>query len=274
MALIACPECGKEVSDKAAACPYCGNPLKENPETEMSTKADAVSAAQKKNYFKWSLLLWPLYVVEMIVFVFVQLALGLDGKIEEIVYLGILGLITAVNFVLAIPLIRGMVKDNYLKTQSNKISIKGVISLVLCALFLVTSGKSMITSVIGNSDDDSTSMWESQVELSGDEERAVVACSDLQSRLKNPSSLQLNKVVVVEDTEVEHAYYVFIDYSAQNGFGGTTRSVVVYKNGTYYTNDSDESYRYTMAQDTLNFCVAMGCPYTDVDVERISSHLS
>lgn len=132
----------------------------------------------------------------------------------------------------------------------------------------------MITSVIGNSDDDSTSMWESQVELSGDEERAVVACSDLQSRLKNPSSLQLNKVVVVEDTEVEHAYYVFIDYSAQNGFGGTTRSVVVYKNGTYYTNDSDDSYRYTMAQDTLDFCVAMGCPYTDVDVERISSHLS
>ena len=149
MALIACPECGKEVSDKAAACPYCGNPLKENPETEMSTKADAVSAAQKKNYFKWSLLLWPLYVAEMIVFVFVQLALGLNGKIEEIVYLGILGLITAVNFVFAIPLIRGMVKDNYLKTQSNKISIKGVISLVLCALFLVTSGKSMITSVRG-----------------------------------------------------------------------------------------------------------------------------
>lgn len=48
MALITCPECGREVSDKAAACPYCGNPLKENPETEMSTKADAVSAAQKR----------------------------------------------------------------------------------------------------------------------------------------------------------------------------------------------------------------------------------
>lgn len=48
MALITCPECGREVSDKATTCPYCGNPLKENPETEMSTKADAVSAAQKR----------------------------------------------------------------------------------------------------------------------------------------------------------------------------------------------------------------------------------
>lgn len=91
MALITCPECGREVSDKAAACPYCGNPLKENPETEMSTKVDAVSAAQKKNYLKYSLLLWPLYVVEIIVFIFVEFALGLDGKIGEIVSLGILG---------------------------------------------------------------------------------------------------------------------------------------------------------------------------------------
>ena len=27
MALITCPECGKEVSDKAATCPNCGCPL-------------------------------------------------------------------------------------------------------------------------------------------------------------------------------------------------------------------------------------------------------
>ena len=27
MALITCPECGKEVSDKATACPNCGSPL-------------------------------------------------------------------------------------------------------------------------------------------------------------------------------------------------------------------------------------------------------
>jgi hypothetical protein len=27
MALIECPECSREISDKAAACPHCGNPL-------------------------------------------------------------------------------------------------------------------------------------------------------------------------------------------------------------------------------------------------------
>lgn len=29
MALINCPECGKEISDKAASCPNCGYPVKE-----------------------------------------------------------------------------------------------------------------------------------------------------------------------------------------------------------------------------------------------------
>lgn len=27
MALIKCPECGKEISDKAGACPHCGCPI-------------------------------------------------------------------------------------------------------------------------------------------------------------------------------------------------------------------------------------------------------
>ena len=29
MALIKCPECGKEISDRASACPHCGYPLQE-----------------------------------------------------------------------------------------------------------------------------------------------------------------------------------------------------------------------------------------------------
>lgn len=29
MATIKCPECGKEISDRAAACPYCAFPIAE-----------------------------------------------------------------------------------------------------------------------------------------------------------------------------------------------------------------------------------------------------
>lgn len=27
MALIKCPECGQQISDKAKVCPYCGHPI-------------------------------------------------------------------------------------------------------------------------------------------------------------------------------------------------------------------------------------------------------
>lgn len=37
MALISCPECGKEISDKVKACPHCGYPIA--PEVEQNTSS-------------------------------------------------------------------------------------------------------------------------------------------------------------------------------------------------------------------------------------------
>lgn len=31
MALINCPECGKEISDSVKKCPHCGKKIKDNP---------------------------------------------------------------------------------------------------------------------------------------------------------------------------------------------------------------------------------------------------
>ena len=36
MALISCPECEKEISDKADACPHCGFPLSDGSATPVS----------------------------------------------------------------------------------------------------------------------------------------------------------------------------------------------------------------------------------------------
>ena len=36
MAIINCPECGREVSDKALTCPHCGNPI--NLKTEIPVR--------------------------------------------------------------------------------------------------------------------------------------------------------------------------------------------------------------------------------------------
>ena len=43
MALIKCPECGGQVSDRADVCIHCGYPLKEIKEKVIVTKSNSVS---------------------------------------------------------------------------------------------------------------------------------------------------------------------------------------------------------------------------------------
>jgi len=56
MALINCPECGKEISDKVKACPHCGYPLVEEQPGEATTAPQQVEVTglklPTKNYKK------------------------------------------------------------------------------------------------------------------------------------------------------------------------------------------------------------------------------
>lgn len=47
MALIACAECGKEISDKAAACPHCGAPV------VGAAPVMTVTTQQPSSWWKW-----------------------------------------------------------------------------------------------------------------------------------------------------------------------------------------------------------------------------
>ena len=57
MALISCPECEKEVSDKAPTCPNCGSPVAQPPMTKKEKKradAEAARAEAQKNWEEMS----------------------------------------------------------------------------------------------------------------------------------------------------------------------------------------------------------------------------
>ncbi|MES2006955.1 MAG: zinc-ribbon domain-containing protein [Patescibacteria group bacterium] len=65
MALIKCSECGKDVSDKAVSCPFCGNPIA--PSTAPTTPASApeiVTIQQTKKSWK---LLWLVSVILLLI---------------------------------------------------------------------------------------------------------------------------------------------------------------------------------------------------------------
>ena len=51
MALIKCPECGKEISERANVCPNCGFPIKEYLENEQK-KRDDIQAENRKKKLK------------------------------------------------------------------------------------------------------------------------------------------------------------------------------------------------------------------------------
>lgn len=43
MALIPCPECGREISEKVKSCPHCGYPFEENPSQDQPQKVEVTS---------------------------------------------------------------------------------------------------------------------------------------------------------------------------------------------------------------------------------------
>jgi len=63
MSLIKCPECGRDVSDKAATCPNCGHPI--NQTNENLVQID--SAPQKRKKYRVRLLIFtPIFFIGLI----------------------------------------------------------------------------------------------------------------------------------------------------------------------------------------------------------------
>ncbi len=48
MALVSCPECNKEISNLAAACPHCGYPIEKSPTIPSPNKVTTVELTGKK----------------------------------------------------------------------------------------------------------------------------------------------------------------------------------------------------------------------------------
>lgn len=67
MALIHCPECGREISDKASACPGCGYPIA--PDSTASTNAALEAARERdKKFLKQAGLVLLLGIIAILLF--------------------------------------------------------------------------------------------------------------------------------------------------------------------------------------------------------------
>ena len=257
MALIKCPECGAEISDKATACPKCGNPMcnsdavlpEKKPEETKDDSQENPGNKKEKSYLKRALLLWLLLIVEFIgVIVFSMVA---PDAIVQSVYLLIA--IFVFNTILGAVLFIKAVKSAITAIKRRKRFVKAIVAAILCVVFVIpNAGFAYSGYSIFNGGSNSS---EKQI--------AIEACKDLKARMKNPSSLELHTVLVCED--VDYSTYVYLDCSGMNGFGGSTRNTYVYRNGSYYGKLEDSS----LAQSVLSFCQTTGT-CTSISVSMIN----
>ena len=69
MALIDCPDCKREISDKAQNCPHCGFPINRNPQQQIVIKKNEGCFLQTLNIGCLLVLIFiALMVVSMILF--------------------------------------------------------------------------------------------------------------------------------------------------------------------------------------------------------------
>lgn len=88
MALITCPDCNREVSDRAPACPGCGRPMHDS---------EAVVIEQTSKPFK----AWMLVGLAVALFGFISTGFSSGGGASVGVFLMLIGVVTFVIALIA-----------------------------------------------------------------------------------------------------------------------------------------------------------------------------
>lgn len=105
------------------------------------------------------------------------------------------------------------------------------------------------------------------------EEKSIIAVKALRTALKNPESLQVHEIRYEDKTkDGKTSVSVYIDYSAQNGFGGLNRNVALIIDGEYFCSDSkaDTSItKYTSLADSLEITMAKAIKSTWNEKEKL-----
>lgn len=226
MALIQCPECGKEISDKASTCPNCGCPIKvEGPVVNTSTEsisgnrefngggANQVSATKSKS--KLPIIIVGALVAVALIIVLAVKVIPKKDKVEEVVTEATTEDNSQVVYDEAVKLIES---GDYEGAKEKFETIKDYkdVSTILDQI-----------------------PWET---------RTFACIDELQDMLKSPDSLKIYDVVVFskeqkEDAKLdqdkidgfknifdpnEEAPVIVIHYGGQNTMGGMTDEIIIF----------------------------------------------
>ena len=229
MALINCPECAKEISDKAKSCPNCGCPLQKQVKIEDLKENNSFEPRNTASTLKKQIIK-PKFLVSIVSVFVVLLVIGViyNGKVIQ----------------------PKKIEERNAKTYTE-------------AVGLLENGKyedgQKLLETISEYKDVSTILeqikWESRV---------YECITDIRQYLKNPDTLQVYEVVFYDgykkdiSDRVKNAMESAIKLTGnqpvcvmhrggQNGFGGNTTGYSL-----FLYSESDKAYKYLGSCDSLN----------------------
>ncbi len=229
MALVKCPECGKEISDKASNCPGCGYPIE-------SQKIEVLGNISEQP------------VIE-------QKSKKLNKKIISIIaVIAIMVIIVGIIYNIKVA------QPRRIEAQ-NKATYEEAIELLENGKY--EDGGKLLKTITGYKDVD---IILEQIKW---EVKAFECITEIREQLKNPDSLQIYevsfyngyKVGLDNETQKELETLVkltggepvcIMHISAQNGFGGNTTSYLLFlcKDGSYhYMGSCDDLETKTVGED-------------------------
>lgn len=276
MALIKCPDCGQDISEKAEKCIHCGNILvKEKKEEKLCSECgkevpveatvcsfcgcpfenkNTISDKQSKSMFK-ILIPIALIIIAIVIGVIIYSTSINSGKIEEEVL--------STQEMEQVDSIREKIAD--LENQKTYIQ-KDLDEIKTQYDGLNDNQKKLIDNygVLENIIDTPTEV----------EKSAITVCEHIKKSLRNPNSLILEEVLCKEPEKDSSSYYLTLNFSAQNGFGGYQS---VY---TAYTYDGEkgtahgDAFSDAVSRVHLRFYSENTNKSIELDVKRIEKFLN
>ena len=222
-----CKKCGNQIDDNALFCSNCG----EKCSAESITIEQNVNTKQKTSFGEKFLRFIN------IVAIICTILVGTINLLVSNVLGGVIMLLTAILLIVFV------FRKKQIAKIKGKIANATARKLIMTVIYLLLPIV-MFTSIgIGATFGDSSS-------ANPDTVATLYAESVLESRLKNPESLQIHSTKIYVDFEWGdyHYYSITIDYSAQNGLGGYNRDtdydvlVKVYKPTNKASTATTEEY--------------------------------